>query len=262
MARTCVKYDGSLTDDEGIGVEVTLLFNSKHGFEPLERLCKALNAHGCYINKTYGLHVHMDSRHLTKRQVKKMGASIGYALPVIKWLVPKSRHDNTYCKLKVSQLRGDRYAAVNLTAFSKYKTIEIRLHQGSINAKKIKNWIELMKFLGQANLKTDIASFQDLIDLGLSDELVEYCESRITELNPEAWPRLMPAESSQWPRITVLTHLQEPRRGFNNASKGWCIMTSKVFPKPYIIMIQDQPYDAWSLHAEDMKIYLPLNYML
>jgi len=142
ITRAHVKYDGSLSDDEGHGVEITILFNSKYGFDQLNKLCKALQTYGCYINKTCGLHVHMDARHLTARKVTKIGASIGHALPILKWLVPESRRTNTYCKLVVSSIRGDRYSAVNLTAFRKYKTIEIRLHQGSLNSKKIRNWIE------------------------------------------------------------------------------------------------------------------------
>ena len=35
----------------------------------------------------------------------------------------------------------DRYCWLNPDAFNKYKTIEVRIHSGTINAKKINNWI-------------------------------------------------------------------------------------------------------------------------
>lgn len=193
VSRVAIKYDGSLEDTEGHGVELTILFNSKHGFEPLERLCKALLDAGCYVNKKCGLHVHLDARHMTPIKVRKVGNSIGHALPVLKWLVPESRHNNRYCELDVSDLRGERYYAVNLTAFRKYKTIEIRLHSGTINAPKIIQWVKLLKLLGDAKLRAPITTFQELIDLdGMTDSLVDYCDTRITELNPKAWPLLNP----------------------------------------------------------------------
>lgn len=190
-----VKYDGSLACDEGHGVEVTILFNTNYGFEPLERLCKALTRAGCYVNKTCGLHVHLDARHLTKLKAKRIGNSIGHSLPVIKWLVPESRHTNEFCKLGVSAIsrRANRYFAVNLTSYPKYKTIEIRLHSGTISATKITHWINLLRVLAKANLKTDLVSFQDLLDVpGINDTLVEYVESRINELHTIAWSKLMP----------------------------------------------------------------------
>ncbi len=191
VTRVNVKFDGSLSCDEGHGVECTILFNSAYGFEPLEKLCKVLTDSGCYINRTCGLHVHLDARHLTQLQVKAIGHSIGHTLPVLKWLTPVSRHNNDYCALSVSKMHGGRYHAVNLTAYAKYKTIEIRMHQGSINAAKIKNWIELLKVMGAAKLKTNITTFQELIDLpGMNESLITYAESRITELNNNAWAQL------------------------------------------------------------------------
>jgi hypothetical protein len=202
VSRCCVKSDGSLNDDDGHGVEVTILFNSSYGFEPLNKLCKALTKAGCYVNKSCGLHVHLDARHLTKKGAQRIGDSLGHSLPVLKYLVPKSRHNNTYCKLGVSKLIrcsrmldnwDERYHAVNLTAYPKYKTIEVRLHGGSINASKIESWVKLLKLIGNAKLKRDLYTFQDLADVpGIPESLIEYAEGRITELNPDAWPILIP----------------------------------------------------------------------
>lgn len=204
VTRVCVKHDGSLEDSEGHGVECTILFNSSYGFDPLHKLCNALKKAGCYVNDSCGLHVHLDSRNLKPKQLKSIGNSIGHALPIIKWLVPEKRHKSTYCKLEVSGLRGDRYYAVNLTAFRRYKTIEVRLHSGSINPVKITNWINLLKLIGAAELKSDLESFQDLIDVpGVNQHLIEYMERRINKLNPNAWLKIMPGETSIWPRKVI-----------------------------------------------------------
>lgn len=206
VSRVQVKSDGSVCDDSGHGVECTILFDSSHGFEPLHRLCNALHKAGCYVNKSCGLHVHLDARHLKAKQVKKIGQSLGHALPVIKYLVDKSRHNNNYCQMQVSGMgrRADRYCAVNMTAFEKYKTIEIRLHGGSINPVKITHWVNLLKIIGASKLKSSLMSFQDLIDLsGVTESMIEYMERRINRLNPEAWLNLTPHEFSAWPRAVA-----------------------------------------------------------
>jgi len=196
LSRVSIKSDGSLRDEnnEGHPVEVTMTFNTKRGFDDLRRLCSVLSGMGCYVNKTCGLHVHLDVRHLEKRQVRTIGMSIGEALPVLKYLVPASRHDNNYCKIGVSPFSGDRYWAVNLTAYRKFKTIEVRLHSGSISFDKIKNWIEIIKIVGAARLTAPLRTFQDLIDLGLTDAQIDYAEDRMKTLNPGPWARVLNPE--------------------------------------------------------------------
>lgn len=200
VKRCTVKEDGSLSDDEGHGVEVTILLNTAYGYEPLEKLCYALNKAKVYVNDTCGLHVHLDMRHLKyDHDVNRIGKSLGHALPVLKWMVDDTRHNNTYCKMQVGPLvdgqssgSNPRYYAVNMSAYYRFKTIEVRLHGGSTNFSKIKNWIELLKIVSTANLKSNIDTFQEFIDvLRLPDYLVEYAESRIEKLNPNAWPMLM-----------------------------------------------------------------------
>jgi hypothetical protein len=196
ISRVSVKYDGSLSceNGEGEGVEVTMVFNSKRGFEPLQKLCDTLRRAGCYVNKTCGLHVHLDARHLETRTVKRVGRRLGRALPVIKYLVDASRHNNNYCELSVSRIDGERYHAVNLTAYNKYKTVEVRLHGGSMNYTKISNWIKVLKLIATSEVEAPMRTFQDLLDVGISDELAEYAEKRIKELHgPEIWALLNPA---------------------------------------------------------------------
>jgi hypothetical protein len=201
VSRCCIKKDGSLEDDEGHGVEITILFNTKYGFEPLHKLCKALDKAGCYVNETCGLHVHLDARHLKRPSVERVGASLGHSLPILKYLVPKSRQKNTYCELRVSKLvkittlagnNEERYCAINLTSYPKYKTIEIRLHQGTIDSKQIQSWIELLRVISNAKLTSPLKTFQDLINLtGMNESLVAYAEQLVHKYNWSAWPLLI-----------------------------------------------------------------------
>lgn len=205
IPRVSVKSDGSLENDEGIGVEVTILFNTADGFEPLNKLCRVLNEADCFVNDSCGLHVHLDCRHLKPKGVKLIGRRLGRTLPVLTWLVDKSRHNNNYCKLEVSKFtdnREYRYCAINQVAYFEFKTLEIRLHGGSTNHKKIRHWIELIRFLASKPIPKTFNTFQQLIDLGTPEHLVEYADKRINRLNPEAWHVLIPPDPVPVPVIT------------------------------------------------------------
>jgi hypothetical protein len=188
IPRCTVKQDGSLNSEDGAPVEVTLLFNSKHGTEPLKRLCEVLADMECFVNSTCGLHVHLDVRHLgiDKRKVMDVARRLGRALPVLLKMQPKSRRNNSYCRPDVSSIDGDRYYAVNATAWQKFKTIEVRLHAGSVSYSKIANWISLLKHIAaKPNLAT-LHNLELFIDkLELPDSLIEYVESRLKVHAPE-----------------------------------------------------------------------------
>lgn len=201
IPRVSVKDDGSLSSDyDDVSCEVTILFNSSDGFEPLQKVCRILSQFDCYTNETCGLHVHLDARHLDKKGVKIVGRRLGRSLPVLQYMVDKSRtNSGSFNDVRVSQLSrsGERYCAINLTSWFKFKTVEVRLHGGTTSFKKIKNWIELLKFLSSVKMPKNVTTFQELIDLGTPEHLIEYADKRITALNPEAWAILSPETIQQ-----------------------------------------------------------------
>jgi hypothetical protein len=199
ITRCQVKYDGSVEDSDAHGIEVTILFNTKTGWSKLDSLCEILNDYNAYVNKTCGLHVHLDVRHLKPAKAKLMGRRLNRALPVLKYLVDKSRHNNSYCNLGMSGFsrNADRYYAINMTSYFKFKTIEVRLHGGSTNFDKIKSWIEILQFVSARPMPKTGLNFQDLIDMGLPEHLIEYADKRITKLHGEAaWRVLIPAPTA------------------------------------------------------------------
>lgn len=189
VTRASVKSDGSLSAEGHVGVEVTILLNAAHGFEPIERACKVLNALGAIVNSTCGLHVHLDSGSLTRNEALLKGMIFEKFLPIMGKLVPKSRSRNQYCKLRVSALDGDRYSAVNMTAYSKHKTIEIRLHSGTTNPDKIKNWALLLLEIfsleeAPLNKVGSIRSMQK--NLELNQSLLGFFRDRFRQFNSES----------------------------------------------------------------------------
>jgi hypothetical protein len=182
-----VRDDGSLSADDHTGVEVTVLLDAKHGFDKLYKVCKVLNSMGAMVNSTCGLHVHLDQRGFTRSESVLIGKRLGKYLPILTKLVPSSRRNNRYCKASVSELSGCRYHAVNMTSLSKHKTIEVRLHSGTTDARKIENWVRLLRSIveSKANVKRSISTLQGLMDsLNLSSELVEYFDRRFNKFNP------------------------------------------------------------------------------
>lgn len=136
-----VKDDGSIDqDDDTFSCEISILTTD---YVNLEKLCNLLKSLDAKVNKSCGLHVHLDARNLTIDQKVNKSFNLENSLDVLFKMVAKSRSKSTYCKKQASN--SDRYSAINLTALDKFGTIEVRLHSGTTDFDKIKNWCEILK---------------------------------------------------------------------------------------------------------------------
>lgn len=189
ITHCSVRDDGSLDDETG--VEICLLFDASKGFKKLEKLCEILNDFDAKVDSECGLHVHLDVFGSNSTEVIGMGKHFVKFLPMLVKFMPRSRRNNDFCKLGASEIRGhQRYYAVNLTSFQKHDTIEIRLHSGSTNFEKIKNWIELLilikKRYTRGSTIKKIKSYQDFIDvLNLPEYLAEFYDRRLQKFNDD-----------------------------------------------------------------------------
>jgi hypothetical protein len=112
---------------------------------------------GARVDKTCGLHVHIDCRHLPTSDLNSNSlytAAQTYdrlteLTPFFKKIIPKSREENRYCEFKNNRsgsdnyqkpAAGERYAAFNWLAYAEHKTIEFRMAAGSTNVAKIESW--------------------------------------------------------------------------------------------------------------------------
>ncbi len=150
-----VKEDVSIkpTDARPYGHEVTLLCKEEFLVATLTKLCGVLKSPlvDADVNESCGLHVHLDMRN---RSHETAYFNFVKALPLLNKLIPKTRINNRYCRTNTDEtyeqfMRNDnqdyrRRQAVNGEAYSKYKTIEIRMHSGSLNSTKIINWCLLL----------------------------------------------------------------------------------------------------------------------
>lgn len=176
-----VKGDGSIREESGyFPVEITILTRFDKPTN-LEHLCDVLKDLGAKVNKSCGMHVHLDARHLSTKQVKAIGVKFSNAMPVLMGMVPKTRRENSYCVPRVSGLRdGHRYSAVNLNAYNKYKTIEVRLHSSTTDFTKIINWSRLIHaVMVSKRLSKRCDDINQLTDyISIDENLVEYVSQR------------------------------------------------------------------------------------
>ena len=80
-------------------------------------------------------------------------------------MVQKSRITNVYCApvYPGSESITEKYSAINNECYRRTKTIEIRMHHGSVNANEITNWVNFLLSIinyrgrlgfGETNFKT------------------------------------------------------------------------------------------------------------
>lgn len=145
--------DGSVSPAEGQAsptekeVRISLEWGN---VKRLYETCKFLRDAGAVVNRTCGMHVHLDSRHLTAAGEKTRRIRLISALPWLLELVPVSRRTNRYCwpnHLPNPPLSEARYRAINPKSYGRHKTTEIRLGSGTIDPDKIINWATILKYV-------------------------------------------------------------------------------------------------------------------
>jgi hypothetical protein len=149
----------------GGGELVSPPLSGEEGRRQLAAACRALKAAGATVDKECGLHVHHEVRDLDRSAFGRVFRQWFLNQDLINGLVsPSRRGSNPYCKQLTGSLldavagitswsqlrRFDRYFTLNPTSYPKYGTLEIRQHQGTINAAKIIAWIDF----GQAMIES------------------------------------------------------------------------------------------------------------
>lgn len=158
------------------------------------------------MNKTCGLHVHVDMR---QRDWRTAYARLYRALPWLYALVSPSRRSNEtgYCARPRSPTPPTigRYHALNPRSVKHHKTLEVRLHHGTIDAEKISRWVELiLAVVGGPDLRRcprDLWGFACAYSLPWS--LTEWVARRAAELGSAA------AEGLRLPRDLATARIVE-----------------------------------------------------
>ena len=169
------------------GHEIAIVAKSSKIAEVLTKVCEVLAKHNSKVNSSCGLHVHVDMR---GRDQKRAFANLVKSQRLLYSMCPKSRYNNSYCApnehgLDMGGYEG-RYWGINPKSYEEHRTIEVRLHSGSINAEKIINWVVLLQKIAYAKSMDQVDYLSDLIGhVKLSKKLVKYIKDRVGKFADE-----------------------------------------------------------------------------
>ena len=181
-------YDSSIRDfqehqyRQGQETRVMLRYGN---WNRLHQVCDYIKDNGGEVNKSCGVHVHLDTRHISRAATITRGKRLGSAVAWLKLLVPKSRAKSTYCKGTFSTT--EKYQAVTMHNYTiGRECVEVRLHSGSLNANKIVNWIELLHYI--KNHYNHLGTWEEFLQSGCPLHLKMWAINRKEKFNPTVQP--------------------------------------------------------------------------
>jgi hypothetical protein len=151
------------------------------------RLCERMQQLGLRVNRTCGLHIHLDARSVSSfDEVVRIGRIMDAWLYALRELLPASRRANDYCKFGIAAT--DRYRAVNVSSYGKHRTLEIRCHSATLDYTKVIAWLRLCELIRAMPKKPKAAScIATLEQLPLATHDLSYWRARHRELNPSLY---------------------------------------------------------------------------
>lgn len=194
--------DGSLDAEDSFEV-VSPILSGENGISQVRKVAKALVAAGAGVDQSCGLHVHIDANDLSKNDIVNAVKRYDFHELSIDSFMPRSRRGtrNHYCH-PVSDLIPDlvrksrepgvtvdrlcasvyeRYYKLNIAAFIRHGTLEFRQHSGTVNGKKMENWIRFcVNFIEMSKISDDY--LEPGLFTGLSPEVTAYFQERTAAL--------------------------------------------------------------------------------
>lgn len=187
------KDDGSISGFKGSGergIEIALMAPETKFPDLLKKLTDYLNSDKvkATVNKTCGLHVHLDMRN---RQSSVVFHNLVKCQDYLMNMLPASRRSNSYCKkvdtgTDINVAIRDRYRSINVESLSKHGTLEIRAHTGTTQFDKIFNWVTLLKRIADKKEKLERSpnSVSNLCNIfEINDNIKTYIETRIDKFS-------------------------------------------------------------------------------
>lgn len=208
-AQWKVERDGTVPTG---GEVVSPILQGADGFAQIVKVTKAMRDAGAKVNKRCGLHVHMGVKDIDIFQRANLIENFYKAYPILKRLVAKGRWFNPYCKVPTAytlagylqymrtnrqEPAGNHTDALNIQNFTKIGTYEFRMHQGTLNAKKIEAWVKFILAFIENNdrLALGVVNLTELVDAvagpienkvnPLDARLIAFLKGRETALHRE-----------------------------------------------------------------------------
>ncbi len=134
-------------EDGSCGWEVRVLLLESEFELILNKILAVLTGMGFTTNAQCGTHVHLDMR---SRDVKVAYANLFNTQAFLRKFLARGRKSNEYCKKNKAKTFDDQLAvndrryAINTQAYREHRTLEIRMHQGTLISKELVPWIHLL----------------------------------------------------------------------------------------------------------------------
>jgi hypothetical protein len=126
------------------------------GFAAIHDICDYAEENGWAVDDDCGLHVHFDMRGESNDSLKAIALAYKMTYEVWTRFVDSDRIDNTFCKPSRAGCDAlykapeffffaedqSRYEWINFAAYNRHRTFEVRIHEGSIDANRICNWVK------------------------------------------------------------------------------------------------------------------------
>lgn len=173
-SKVMISDDGSIdsySDDE-CSCELKLLTDEKNYKRDLKKLSECLRMLEAKVNKTCGLHVHLDTFNFNPNKlIQKINKYKSLFLNII----PKHRRENNYCSFENNY--NNHYNWINKTS---HGTIEVRCHEGTVNMKDVERFVTLLlqiKYINTSNKNNS------LNNLKLSKGIKKYFKTRMIKFS-------------------------------------------------------------------------------
>lgn len=182
-----VTTDGSIRPTSGNnGMEIRVCLAEKDLDTILPRIFKVIEDEKMLVNESCGTHVHVDMRN---RNPELAYSNLFKLQELMLKTQPESRRSNQYCRkntkkeVKLAEFgQMERYSVINTQSFSKHKTIEIRLHAGTVKFEDMRAWTKLLIAIVSKSdkLSSSVDTISELEELNLVDEeTLKHLKTRI-----------------------------------------------------------------------------------
>lgn len=196
-----IVLDASIQGERPAEIVSPILYG-KSGLESLKKVCEVLELTNAKVNKSCGLHIHLDAKNFTINQWRNLIINYARLEHVIDSFMAPSRRGNNNCfcrslvlmpRLETTILHcnsiqeitsyfSTRYMKINVEAFSRHKTVEFRQHQGTTDFRKISMWLSFLQKLvaySKENSVENCASIDDVPFLNKKEKI--YFKTRIKQ---------------------------------------------------------------------------------
>lgn len=158
--------------------ELRVLMKEKNFEATMKKLDKFFKKIGAKTNSSCGLHVHLDMRY---RDHERAFNNLFKCQNLLYKMVHKNRVSNTYCvparyedtskfnyttaAYKTEKvLRAGKHSGLNYqSAINEHKTIEIRIHHGTVDCTRVTKWINLLlSIINRGKMTKEVEQPEDL----------------------------------------------------------------------------------------------------